>query len=300
MTDDKKIYKFAILGSDKRQSVIANELLKRGHCVRVTEDVHSLADGMPAEICTNIEKALSNVDFIILPLPATRDGEHVSSQYLKISLCDIISLAKANGSIIIGGSIPSNIKKKCVIEGIPVFDYYASEELQKKNALPSAEGALMIAMENTDITVQGMNALVCGYGKTGSVLADILRKLGANVTVGARRDETLCEISLNGFNAIRLGASHPELVYASQNSDVIFNTVPAAIFTKTVTDQIKNRPVYIEIASAPGGIDLSAARDNGIKIIFAPSIPGKYSPITAGKYIFETICEILKETGVIL
>ena len=61
-----------------------------------------------------------------------------------------------------------------------------------------------------------------------------------------------------------------------------------------------NKPLYIEIASAPGGIDLPAARDKGIKTIIAPSIPGKYSPKTAGKYIFETVCDILSERGIII
>lgn len=293
MKTSKKRYIFAILGNDKRLSSVSDELSKNGHLVRVIEDIGCSS----AELFTRYDKAVSGSDFIILPLPATRDGKHISTLSEKIKLCDIIELSKINGSIILGGLISDDLKANCKSIGVEIIDYYALESIQAKNALPSAEGALMIAMENTDITVKGMNALVCGYGKTGSLLADILRKLGADVTVGARRDETLCELSIEGFKSVRLGDDTEALQNTVKDCDVIFNTVPARIFTKNLFDGLKKPPVYIEIASAPGGIDPSDARDCNINIIFAPSIPSKYAPKTAGLYVFEAISEILEKRG---
>ena len=151
----------------------------------------------------------------------------------------------------------------------------------------------MIAMEHTDITVNGMRALVCGYGRIGKVLTDILSVLGADVTVAARRDESLCEISLMGHRALRLDAEGLTLKEGLRNVDVIFNTVPSIIFTEKTLSECKNKPLYIEIASAPYGIDPSAARKVGIETVYAPSLPGKYAPVSAGEYIFETISDII-------
>jgi dipicolinate synthase subunit A len=194
--------------------------------------------------------------------------------------------------------LPDSICSLCDKEGIFTCDYYKSEDLQKKNALPSAEGALMLAMEHTDITVKDMRALVCGYGRIGSLLASMLSSLGADVTVAARRDETLCEISMDGYRAIRIDGNAKELGIAVDGCDVVFNTVPSVILTSAVLEEVKRKPVYIEIASLPGGIDLSAARDVGIRTVFAPSLPGKYSPRSAGKYIFETVSDILSQRSI--
>ena len=57
------------------------------------------------------------------------------------------------------------------------------------------------------------------------------------------------------------------------------------------------RTVMIDLASAPGGIDIHAAKEHGLKVIWALSLPGKHSPYTAGKIIAQTIIQILKEEG---
>ena len=118
------------------------------------------------------------------------------------------------------------------------------------------------------------------------------------MTVAARRDETLCEISMDGYRSLRLDGNAEELGAAVDACDVVFNTVPSVILTSSVLGRVKSKPLYIEIASLPGGIDLSAARDARIRTVFAPSLPGKYSPRSAGKYIFETISDILAERSI--
>lgn len=287
--------KFAVLGGDKRQAVIANELINAGADARTFALGDNKSAIRGAEHCLSVEKAIEGCDVVVLPLPVTRDNTHLAAQNVKVPLLEIVKLTAKSKALILGGMIPVETLRQCEALGIEAHDYYKNESLQRKNARPSAEGALMIAMEHTDITVKGMKALVTGYGRIGSILTDMLDKLGADVTVGARRDETLCELSLMGYKAIRLCGDSIELIEAVNNCDVIFNTVPSVILTEKVLNKVKNKPLYIEIASSPGGIDLTAARDVGLETIFAPSLPGKYSPISAGKYVFETICEILIE-----
>lgn len=49
------------------------------------------------------------------------------------------------------------------------------------NAVPTAEGAIQIAMEQTDVTLHGLPVLVIGHGRIGSLLARRLAALGAKV-----------------------------------------------------------------------------------------------------------------------
>jgi dipicolinate synthase subunit A len=154
----------------------------------------------------------------------------------------------------------------------------------------------MVAMENTDRVIEGMRILICGYGRIGKLLSDKMRRLGASVFVAARRDEILCEIAMAGFETVDLRQIN-DLIRASQNCEVILNTIPSQIFTRQVIEKIDGDPLYIEIASAPGGIDLQSARGRKMRIIFAPSLPGKYAPASAGEYIFETVNDILRKRG---
>lgn len=292
----KKI--FVVFGHDKRQATIARALIEKGHTVRLccAGMITDLVIG--CEVFLEWKQAMEDCDVVILPLPITRDGSTLAYTDETVYLEDIIKSAKKCGCRhIIGGLIPESILSQN-IGGIYFDDYYKSDKLQQKNALPSAEGALMLAMENTDKIINGLNVLISGYGKIGHCLADILHKLGAYVTVAARRDESLCEASLSGYKTIRINKNGIAPESITENFDVIFNTVPSTVYMKNTFSAIKGNTVYIEIASAPYGLDLVSARNAGVEVIFAPSIPGKYAPTSAGMYIFETISEILSKRGI--
>lgn len=302
MKDKQSKYKLAVLGGDRRQAIIAEEFAKRGFNVSVyAVNGHSKRHS-GIESCSTVEKAVHGADVLVLPLPVTRnniDLNIVANKNIEVKLADIVKLALANGCrTVFGGIMPDEMKRGCEKNGIKAVDYYENESLQNKNALPSAEGALMIAMEHTDITVFGMKVLISGFGRIGRRLASLFSIMGAQVSVAARRDEVLCDIALCGYTPIRIDGCSDGLRQAVEECDVILNTVPSVIFGDSVVRGIANKPLYVEIASSPGGIDLSAACDAGIRTIYAPSLPGKYSPVSAGKYIFETISDILSEGGV--
>ena len=301
MIDDNRKYTFAILGGDRRQAIVAKRLLDKGHFIKLFGLGTFTADIGCAEICSTCEKAISGSDFVLLPLPATKDKVNLAlvSDHTPISLASIVELAskyKCKG--ILGGILPKEMEHIASVKNVTLYDFYLDESFQKKNALPSAEGALMIAMEHTEKTVKGMKALVCGYGRIGSQLSSILKALGASVSIASRSDSSLCEASMSGYQTARIDGYGTALAEVAQDCDVIFNTAPAIIFGEQVISKMKKYPLYVEIASSPGGIDLSCARERQMRLIFAPSIPGKYAPASAGEYIFETICDILNKRGI--
>jgi dipicolinate synthase subunit A len=53
--------------------------------------------------------------------------------------------------------------------------------------------------------------------------------------------------------------------------------------------------LLIEIASAPFGIAADDAKMLGLPYIYAPALPGKTAPKTAGEIIADTVDSILKE-----
>ena len=65
--------------------------------------------------------------------------------------------------------------------------------------------------------------------------------------------------------------------------------------TKSLPKHINPEVVIIDIASNPGGVDRFAAKQKGIKLIWALSLPGKVAPISSAEFIKETIYHILEE-----
>src|SRR5699024_8407712 len=70
---------------------------------------------------------------------------------------------------------------------VQIVDYFHDEALQVKNAIPTAEGTIQLVMEKLPTTIHGANIIVLGFGRIGKVLAHLLRQMGANVSVRARK-----------------------------------------------------------------------------------------------------------------
>ena len=84
-----------------------------------------------------------------------------------------------------------------------------------------------------------------------------------------------------------------QLIAVTNSSDITFNTVPFNVFDCHTLSQISPHTVMIELASAPGGVNRECAARYGIKVIHAPSLPGKYAPKTAAEILARAIIPML-------
>ena len=66
-----------------------------------------------------------------------------------------------------------------------------------------------------------------------------------------------------------------------------------------IVEKIPINTMIIDLASAPGGVDIVAARKRNLNIIHALSLPAKTSPISAGNIITESILNIIREESMI-
>ena len=117
--------------------------------------------------------------------------------------------------------------------------------------------------------------------------------IGARVSVEARKFADLAHIEGNSCKAVPLC----ELVHHVGEFDVIFNTVPHLIFDADMLNHLKKDALLIDLASRPGGVDFEAAKQMGIRVIWALSLPGKVAPVSAGAIIKDTIVNVMREMG---
>ena len=274
-----------ILGGDLRQITVKNLLEREGFDVTAL----GLSEG---EI--QLDK-LKKADILIFPVPTSNDGVTLNAPLskTKTDLSEIIG--EINGKcLVLGAKMPENFVKMITEKGAKYIDYFSREELIVKNAIPTAEGALEIALSEMPITVFGSKTLVIGYGRVGKVLSEKFRDLGSNVTVSARKCSDFAWIEEKGLNAV-----HTESISEClAGFDLIINTVPTRILDGNALKNVRNDALILDLASKPGGVDFEAAKRLGKNVIWALSLPGKTAPITSGKIIKETIMNILLETEV--
>lgn len=288
--------KITFLGGDARQIMAASELASYGYCVSAFFGEEEKEETLLKYI--SIKDAIENSDIIILPLPASVDGVLLNAPFLKseqislLKIVDIITVKK----MVIGGRIPENIMQALIDKGVWVIDYFKSEAFQIENAYTTSEAALSIAMNNLKKNIRGARFAVTGYGRIARTLTELLLKLGAQVCVLARKESDIAWAKLSGASAMRI---EPQSINAlAHGYDIIFNTVPSWLFFESFLSSLDKNTLIIDLASSPGGVDVSAAKKLSSKVLWASSLPGKYAPESAGKLIANCIKDIVSEVDI--
>lgn len=300
-------HRFAVIGGDGRMTHLAQRLTEEGYPVSLLgcgkECLPTHEGGGELRICTTFTKATENATAIILPLPATRDGERVHcprDPSCTVTFDELSALlVRRPATVLFGGKLPPDFTDGSREISPRAVDYYDNPVLQLRNAYITAEAALMTAMELTDRTLRDTSVAVLGYGRIGKYLARLLRTLGAEVTVCARREESLFEAAAEGCHPLLItdGDSMGGLYPLCRNHAILFNTVPAHVMTREFLLRLEREVLLIDLASAPFGVCDGDVREatarNGLRYLRAPSLPGSYAPRDAGRIIAECILDML-------
>lgn len=280
----------AILGGDLRELELVKKLLSYHIDLRVVgfPDYPALEG---AKYYTDPFDAVKGVKFVLAPMANTDlEGKIFSRLDNKepIDLTKIIPILSEGTVIFIGVAKPI-ISKLASKHKLTVVETAEIDEIAILNSIPTAEGAIQLAMEELPVTLHGSKCLVVGFGRCGITLGRNLNALGALVTVAARNNAQLARAYEMGLQPLPLGQLKDQTEF-----DVIFNFVPALVITKPFLERLKPSTVIIDLAAAPGGVDFAAADQLGIKAILALSLPGKVAPISAGEILSGCIPRLLQ------
>lgn len=219
---------------------------------------------------TLLSEPSQEVTHLLLPVPSfAPDGSIVGGG----NLATLLTLLPKN-IVVIGGNLdrPELDYYKCI-------DLLQDEAYLAQNAQITAHCAIKLALNQLPVTLDNCQALVIGWGRIGKCLARLLRLLGAQVTVAARKGSDRCMLSALGYEATDLeNIRFPEY-------RVIFNTVPTMLFPACPGNALK-----IDLASRLG----LGSED----VIWARGLPGKDAPESSGRLIAQILMPNLKTEGV--
>lgn len=278
----------AVMGGDAREATLVQYLAEAGATVKT---FGLPVNGPKIVDCPEPEECLSGVQALILPVTGVNEQMELSSAYLKVKPIingQLLSLLPAGTPVLVGVARKPllDLLEKCTLDFVELMQL---DEVAILNAIPSAEGAVQIAMERMPSTIHGSKAMVLGFGRTGQTLAQLLANMYAHTTVVARDSAQLARASAIGLKTLHWH----ELLDAPLDMDVIFNTIPAPVINGEMLQRLPLATLIIDLASAPGGTDFVKARELGIEAVLAPGLPGKVAPKTAGLILARVVPGIL-------
>ncbi len=167
-------------------------------------------------------------------------------------------------------------------DGRIAADLWEDEAYLRANAALTAEGALYAAMSALKKSVGACRCMVIGFGRIGSCLAELLRGIGAEVTVASGKPEKVEKL---GFSAVNTR----ELERVLPGCDAVFSTAPGIVLDRQKLEQVPSSGIVIDLASPPYGVDLAAAWDLGLRAWREPGLPGRYCPESAAMALLRAL-----------
>ena len=293
----EQLYDYALIGGDMRQVYLAEALAdsSRKICYYALSSSPTEGHCSPKSCLTSaasLQEACALSSRIVCPIPLSADGIHLNQK----KLADGPTLEKLltmlhSGQLFFAGAIPSEFKEAAEKKGINVYDLMEVPSLSYFNTLATAEGAICEAISTSPINLHKSRCLILGYGKCGSTLAHYLKGMSCHLDIITRDPLEQSQAALTATHVDGLEALEDRVMAY----DFIFNTIPALVLTAPLLKKMKPQVTIIDIASAPGGVDFTAAKQLQLSAILASGLPGKYAPASSARAIKETIETMLKE-----
>lgn len=209
-------------------------------------------------------------------------------------LLDVPSFA-ADGMLRCGGTIEALLERlpagitvvggnlvHPALAGYPALDLLRDADYLAANAAVTADCALQAAAPQMKTAFSDSPALVIGWGRIGKCLGQLLRSIGTEVTIAARKDSDRAMLRALGYDA----ADAENLTDILPRFRLIFNTAPNPVLSTEQLALCKNC-VKIDLASKPGM--------DGNDVIWAKGLPGVYAPESSGRLIAEAFLRLYKE-----
>lgn len=175
--------------------------------------------------------------------------------------------------LICGGSL-----NHTALEEYEKVDFLKDEAYLCENAYITAECALDVALPYLHRTIRECPVLIVGWGRIGKCLGQLLKNMGADVTIAARNPRHRAMIHALGYHTADISeipVNHYRLIY---------NTVPYPVLSRDQMARCREDCVKIELASTNGM--------EGEDIVIARGLPGIHMPESSGELIAKTFLRL--------
>jgi dipicolinate synthase subunit A len=270
----------AVVGGDEREQEIARLAAEAGAVVR------AYGFPWPPSGIDGVTRAADPVDavegahYVLFPIPGMGPDNSLFAPDSPQPIIpdDSLLATLAPGAHIILGTASEELRASAARARIEIHEYESDQELMLLRAPAVTEGAIRLAIDNTDITIHRADVAVVGYGSIGTVLTRTLIALGASVHVAARNPIQRAAAYAAGAQPVPLD----QLSALASRLQMLFSAVPARVVGREVLERLPRGSLVMDLAAPPGSIDLAAAEELGHRAVWARG-QGRRAPITVGR-----------------
>lgn len=217
-----------------------------------------------AGICFS-ERSDLNATHLLLPVPSfSADGMLTGGGPIEAILPQL-----DKSITVIGGNLDHP-----ALTSYAKIDLLQDDQYLADNAAITAHCAIPYILNNVPFTLTGCPVLIIGWGRIGKCLAQLLKAMGAAVTIAARKSPDRAMIHALGY-----GSTSTDALDLTPYR-VIINTAPSPVL------QDGGNALCIDLASKPGIL--------GDHVIRALRLPGKDAPESSGRCIARSVLRLLK------
>lgn len=282
-----------IVGGDSRYIEIINQLSsKKAKIIIVGFDQLTFSSSNIYNIRFN-EVVFKDIDILLLPVAGTNKTGKVNitfSDEKDIYINEEIIRQLPNHCVIYTGTTNAFLTALTKAYRKRLICLFDRDDLAVLNSIPTAEGALQIAMEEMDQTIHKSKTMVLGFGRIGITVARLFSAVGAHVYVCARNPAALARSVEMRLTPVKMD----QLEQSIKTMDICINTIPHMIINKQTLSVMDLKTLIIDLASDPGGVDFTAAKEKGITALHALGLPGKVAPKTAGSVLAKTLIQLIE------
>ena len=222
--------------------------------------------------CTVLEKPDPSVTHLILGVPSFEANGSLKGG----GRLENVLAALPAGITVLGGNLSST-----VLTGYKTVDLLQDSLYLAENADITAHCAVKLALTKLPVTLRGCHVLVVGWGRIGKCLAELLRNMGAIVTVAARKETDRAMLIALGYDT----ADTTDLGYGLLRFRVIFNTVPFKVLPADAIQYCAPDCLKIDLASSAG--------IEGSDVIWARGLPNRDAPESSGTLIARSVLRLI-------
>lgn len=284
-------YNILVLGGDSRYLHLISYLAERNAKLSVI-GFNEYTFLFPQITHTTIDEIdYSTFDAIILPITGTSSIGKITPTFSEDEIymtADNINNTPKHCTVFTGtaNDFLKQITERTERTLVTLLD---RDDIAILNSIPTAEATLKLAIEHTNYVMHKADIMILGFGRVGFTTARIFHNVGAHVTVASRSDTDFARITEMGMTPVHIN----HILEHLNDSKVIINTIPHLVLTREVIKEMNKDCLIIDLASAPGGTNFTAAKDYGVQALHALGLPGKIAPKSAGQILAQTIVELL-------
>ena len=220
---------------------------------------------------------------IILPIPTSRDGVHLTATDLTVS--EVLGEV-GSGDAVAGYGIPKACRDMLACRGAAVYDAAEDEEFLAANAALTAIGTVGYILTEFSRAPSDLRFGVVGYGRIGALLVRYLLFFGAKIRIYTTKNLTRLELGECGVETVLIERDSPRIDI--DGIDCLINTAPTSLSESFPEGRLPDGVRVLELASGENFSGVS-----GVERL--PSIPDRLYGKSAGGEYYRAIKKYVSE-----